>query len=85
MNTQHTPEPLIKTIDGNAYVKYGDYHALQQQHAELLAAAKITLRENLDLADGDCCTLYDLRTSVESVAPEWDMYGDCEAIAKAGG
>lgn len=40
MDKQHTPEPLIKTIDGNAYVKYGYYRALQQRHADLLAALK---------------------------------------------
>jgi len=40
MDTQRTQEPLIKTIDGNAYVKYGDYHALQQQRDELLDALK---------------------------------------------
>jgi hypothetical protein len=73
-------------VDNNALLELCRMtEELIKQRDELLAAAKITLRENLDLADGDCCTLYDLRTAVESVAPEWDMYDDCDAIAKAGG
>lgn len=30
-------KPFIQTINGNAYVKYGDYYDLQQQHNKLLS------------------------------------------------
>lgn len=66
-------EALENTHDLNVY-----YDDMIRQRDELLAAAKSTIRENLHLADGDCCTLYELKTAVLSVDPCWDMYADDE-------
>lgn len=42
----------------------------------LLNAAKKTLTDNLDLCDGDTCTLYDLKMAVKDVEPYWDLFAE---------
>jgi hypothetical protein len=42
----------------------------------LLNAAKKTLTDNLDLCDGDTCTLYDLKMAVKDVDPDWDLFAE---------
>lgn len=61
---------------------YLDFHPrfaeMEERLGKLLAAAKSTIRENLHLADGDCCTLHELKTAVLAAEPGWDMYADDE-------
>lgn len=67
------PSPAVEAAEGlgdseaAATLHYGK----QEPFGVLLAAAKLTLANNLHLADGDNCTLIELRRAVESVAPGW--------------
>lgn len=42
---------------------------LRQQRDELLKACEKTIEENLELADGDVCTLIDIKRAVERCKP----------------
>lgn len=43
------------------------FREIEKQRDELLAACEKTVAENLDLADGDVCTLIDIKRAIASV------------------
>ena len=48
------------------------YILAMKRSDDLINAAIKTLNENLHLCDGDNCTLFELRSAVEKIDPNWD-------------
>lgn len=57
-------EHLVAVIGGRA-------ETIDQKKQSLFEAAIKTLKDNLDLCDGNICTLKDLRDDVEAVEENW--------------
>lgn len=60
----------LTTITANYNSLLGQAQELHRQRDMLLTAAQATLAKNLHLADGDNCTLIDLKRAVERITGE---------------
>ncbi len=60
-------------------ISQGMHDELRDKYDSLLAAAKNTLMENLNLCDGDICTLYKLKSAVLNADPAFKLFDNTES------
>lgn len=72
-NLEQTNNELKKKNDFALCTAYICGHdSASKDYKDLLKAATNTLKDNLRLADGDNCTLYELREAVRNINPNWN-------------